>query len=558
MIPSQHFASERRSPFDDCLNPFAGQGVNWLLETRASAHSSRPWLIWRDLEGSRREWSYGDFLEDVCGVASGLTERGVVEGSRVCMFVENCPDFVVVWFAVMRLGGVMVSINARYRAGELADAIARVEPTVLLTSVALMPTVAEALARLKDRSRKGSEPRDPYLLLADIATDPTTHAGGVLADGLSGVRAHGASGGTSARGGVVRPLAPAGVQFTSGTTARPKGVVWTQANYLWGAKVSATHEQLDGGDRHLVHLPLFHTNAQIYSVMAALWAGGSVVLVPRFSASRFWQVAVEERVTWCSMVPFTVKALRRQPVPAHAIRAFGNAALVPSWDRYFGVSTVAWWGMTETVTHPIVSDPSMEGHPLAMGMPACEYQVRVLDDDGVSLDRGIGSLEVRGVRGVSLALGYLDDPAATACTWAPDGWMRTGDRIEVHDDGWISFVERQGDMLKVGGENVAAIEVERVVAGVPGVEEVAVVAAPDPMLDEVPVAFVLVDSAVAPAEFDAIRTRIREACDHELSSFKVPREIYVVEELPRVTLEKVAKAELREHVKRLRGARDGA
>ncbi|MCU4183831.1 AMP-binding protein [Acidiferrimicrobium sp. IK] len=553
---SQAFTTDRRSLVHDSLNPFAGLDVNGLLEARANAQGSRTWLVWRDFGGSRREWSYSEFLEDVCSVASGLTERGVVEASRVCMFVENCPDFLIMWFAVMRLGAVMVSINARYKASELADAIERAEPAVLLTSLALMPTAVEALARLKGRAQSGRQSNGPHLVVADIATSPSTGAGWMPVEGLSALQqAHGASGAASARAGVVRSLAPAGVQFTSGTTARPKAVVWTQANYLWGAKVSASHESLTESDRHLVHLPLFHTNAQIYSVMATLWAGGSLVLVPRFSTSRFWQVAVEERVTWCSMVPFTVKALRRQPVPDHAIRAFGNALLVPSWDRYFGVSTVAWWGMTETVTHPIVSDPSMEGHALAIGRPACEYEIRVSDDEGQSLDRGVGSLEVRGVRGVSLALGYLDDPAATASVWSADGWMRTGDRVEVHDDGWLSFVERQGDMLKVGGENVAALEIERVVAAVPGVEEVAVVAAPDPMLDEIPVAFVVVDAAVSPAESEMIRARIREACSQELSSFKVPREIYLVEEMPRATLEKVAKAELREYATRLR---DGA
>src|SRR3546814_19029902 len=87
---------------------------------------------------------------------------------------------------------------------------------------------------------------------------------------------------------------PAGVQFTSGTTSRPKGVVWTQANYLWGAEVSAAHEGLTAADRHLTYLPLFHTNAQIYSVMATLWAGGSVILMPRFSTSRFWPAARTE------------------------------------------------------------------------------------------------------------------------------------------------------------------------------------------------------------------------------------------------------------------------
>ncbi|MHB8246015.1 MAG: AMP-binding protein [Acidimicrobiales bacterium] len=541
------------------LSPFGNRDVSWLWESKVREHSERQWLVWRDLDGDRRQWTYGEFFEDVCNSSAGLAELGVEEGSRVVLFAENCPDFLLTWFATLRLGAVMVSVNARYKPAELADALRRVDPAVVMTSVALLPVVRAALDRLREQVPSGQASRyvPPHLLIADVALQEP-YGAGELARGLSSLL--GRSLGPEARAGSnpAGLLAPAGIQFTSGTTAQPKAVVWTQTNYLWGGKVSASHEDLHADDRHLVHLPLFHTNAQIYSVMASLWAGASVILVPRFSASRFWQVAVEERATWCSMVPFTVKALRRSPVPAHSIRRFGNSVIVPSWDRYFRVSTVAWWGMTETVTHPIVSDPSEEARPLAMGTPACEYQVRVLGDDGVPVRDGSGLLEVRGVQGISLALGYLDDPAATAATWDEEGWMRTGDRVEVHEDGWLSFLERAGDMLKVGGENVAALEVERVIRTVRGVEEVAVVGAPDAMLDEVPVAFVLVDSALGVADRSAVRDQIELTCKSELSSFKVPKDVYVVDELPRATLEKVAKAELRKLARTLRGERDDA
>jgi crotonobetaine/carnitine-CoA ligase len=147
---------------------------------------------------------------------------------------------------------------------------------------------------------------------------------------------------------------------------------------------------------------------------------------------------------------------------------------------------------------------------------------------------------VRGLPGVSLFAGYLHDDTATAEAVNSEGWLRTGDLVTVHDDGFMSFADRDKDMLKVGGENVAASEVERVVLGIPGVVEVAVVAQRHPMLDEVPVAFVVATDARPDLEAE-----ILAACRTQLSDFKVPRQVRIVDDLPRSTLNKIAKAELR-------------
>ncbi len=128
----------------------------------------------------------------------------------------------------------------------------------------------------------------------------------------------------SVPGRAADPLAPLSVQFTSGTTSRPKAVLWTHANGLWGAQVCAQHEDLRPDDIHQIQLPLFHTNAQAYSILATLWAGGTAVVVPRFSASRFWDIAVRNRCTWTSLVLFCIKALRdREVPPEHFFRLWG-------------------------------------------------------------------------------------------------------------------------------------------------------------------------------------------------------------------------------------------
>jgi crotonobetaine/carnitine-CoA ligase len=340
---------------------------------------------------------------------------------------------------------------------------------------------------------------------------------------------------------VVGPYEPAWIQYTSGTTSRPKAVVLTHANAVWGGKVCAAHEGLTPDDVHLVHLPLFHINALAYSTLSTLWTGATAVVMPGFSSSRFWDVALRNGCTWTSMIPFAVQALSGREVPAgHRFRHWGYGLCSPADDERFGIRTLGWYGMTETVSHPVMDEPMNPGAAGCMGRPTPEYQVAVLRDDGSPVEVGeTGGIFVRGVPGVSLFAGYLHDDEATAATVDEDGWLRTGDLVTVHESGYLQFADRAKDMLKVGGENVAASEIERVIMTVPGVLEVAVVGVPHPMLDEVPVAFVIgSDGATVEAE-------VLAACRRQLADFKIPRQVHVVDEMPRSTLNKIAKAQLR-------------
>ncbi|MEA3149236.1 MAG: carnitine-CoA ligase, partial [Gammaproteobacteria bacterium] len=340
------------------------------------------------------------------------------------------------------------------------------------------------------------------------------------------------------------PIAPFAVQYTSGTTARPKAVLWTHANALWGAEMSAAHEDLGPKDIHLVHLPLFHTNAQVYSVLASLWAGATIVLQPKFSASRFWSVSLKHRCTWTSLVGFCTRALEEHPVPVHQYRYWGMPVCEPAGNAKFHVKSIGWWGMTETITHGIVGSTRLPNIPNSMGRAAPGYDVFVLDPEGQPVLPGaLGDLFIRGIPGVSLFQEYVDDPEATRAAFRKDGLFITGDRVRVGVDGELYFADRSKDMLKVGGENVAASEVERVILTVHGVREVAVVGRPDAMLGESVIAFVIPTAAAA--SDTKLKERAMEACNVSLASFKRPAEVRIVEGFPRSTLEKVSKAELR-------------
>ena len=281
-------------------------------------------------------------------------------------------------------------------------------------------------------------------------------------------------------------------------------------------------------------------------MLASLWVGGTCVIQPRFSASRFWSVAAEHRCTWTSTIPFCMKALLEREIPKqHTFRLWGSAICEPPPFAAFGVKIIGWWGMTETITHGIIGEVDQPNTPMAIGRAATEYGIRITDDDGRPIAPGdTGNLSIRGIPGLSLFKEYLHNEKATRESFDDDGYFITGDRVTLLENGFIKFGDRSKDMLKVGGENVAASEIEQVIITVPGVREAAVVAKKHPMLDEVPVVFIIPHAGVQRAP-PTLHDDVMAACRKALADFKVPHEVRLVDDMPRSTLEKVAKAELR-------------
>ena len=513
------------------LHPFNRLDVPTLLAQRAATRRDQVFIAWEPFEGQPQTWTYGQFHHAVGRLAGGLARRGVEAGDRVLIHLDNCPEALLAWYACGWIGAVAVTTNARAADDELSYYAEHCGAVAAITQPKFAQRVAAHCRHLKwlvvtdtDNGAAPDHPTEPGQRFATLDADaPPRRA--------------------------PDPLAPCSVQYTSGTTSRPKAVLWSHANALWGARINAVHEDLQATDVHLVHLPLFHTNAQAYSILATLWAGGTAVVLPRFSASRFWPISIQHGCTWTSMIPFCIKALMAHEVPpSHAYRLWGAAACDLPSDPHFRVQTMGWWGMTETISHGIVSCRHVPSPSLSIGRPAPEYGIAIVDDDAMPVAQaraiepgGSGQLMVRGVRGLSLFQEYLGNAAATAASFTDDGWFRTGDRVDLLQDGSIRFGDRSKDMLKVGGENVAASEIERVIATVAGVHECAVVARKHRMLDEVPVAFVL-PAASAPAD---LAERVAAACAAQLADFKRPHEVRLVAELPRSTLEKIAKAQLR-------------
>jgi carnitine-CoA ligase len=495
--------------------PTGDRDLSSLFDRLARLRGDRAALHWVPFEGEPQTWTYGELVRDVRRMAAGMQRRGLRRGDRVVLLMDNCPEFVLVWAAVALAGGVAVCLNTRSSRDELGYYFRHATPVGAVVGEANAEDLSAAM---------------PDLRWVAVSGPGADSIAGLLGDEASW------------RPPAVDPMQPASIQYTSGTTARPKAVVWTHANCLWAGQVGASHQGLRGDDVNLVHLPLFHTNALSYSLLSTLWAGATLVLQPKFSASRFWDVSARYRCTWSSVVSFCIRALAKHEAPsAQGYRGWGNSYCIPAGEGPGGVPAMGWFGMTETVTHPVVGDPAMLDPAGCMGRPAAEYGVAVVDDSDEPVGLGeTGKLLVRGVPGVSLFAGYLGDATATAEAYTEDGWFRTGDRVRLDVGGTLTFIERDKDVLKVGSENVGALEIERVLLQVPGVREAAVVGRPDLMLGEVPVAFVVADIAA-----EEVLRAIDASCTALLPAFKRPREVRLVGELPKATLDKVAKARLR-------------
>jgi len=522
-------------PAPGVVGPFAGLDVPWLLRMRSQTRRDHPFLIWAPFEAPARIWTYGEFHERVGALAAGLTARGVRPGEYLLIHLDNCIEAMLAWFACVELGAIAVTTNTRSAPAEVEYFAHHCGAIAAITQPAYAGTIAAHCRNL----------RWIAVIAHDAGAAPAQGSAPPRADRFEALFADAADRPRRA----TDPLAPCSVQYTSGTTSRPKAVLWTHANALWGAKVNASHQDLHAGDVHLTYLPLFHTNALAYSMLASLWVGATCVIQPRFSASRFWNVALEHGCTWTSTIPFCMKALLEHEIPKqHQFRLWGTAVCDPPPFAVFGIKIIGWWGMTETITHGIIGEVDQPNTPMSIGRAAAEYSIRVTGDDGAPTSvGGTGNLLIKGIPGLSLFKEYLHNENATRESFDEHGYFITGDRVTLLDHGFMKFGDRAKDMLKVGGENVAASEIEQVISVVPGVREAAVVAKRHPMLDEVPVVFIIPQAGVARAPPD-LHDTIMAACRSALADFKVPREIRFVDEMPRSTLEKVAKAELRKMV----------
>lgn len=476
----------------------------------------RPFLVWESSAGQVTHWSYAAFDRLVDRVAGTLHAAGAGPQAGVHLALTNSPAFVAIWLAAVRLGSFVIPCDPHAAAPEIAHQLQRTKPAVGVAS----------MRRLEDYRQAASGKIEMFSLDEDDVALETF-------DGSAPTALEDPA-----------PLDTAAIMFTSGTTSTPKGVVITQANYAFAGEIMAAAADLGPDDRQLVVLPLFHANAQYYSFASAIAVGASVALMSGFSASRFTAQAARHAATHASLFGAPMRMIL-------ARGAFGrdDLRLRHVWyaqnvtgEQYRSLSALLrcrprqLYGMTETIPAVLAASVQDTDGDGSMGRPTPGCAVTLRDVDG----EGVGELLVGGRPGLELFREYLDDPATTAQSFTEDGWFRTGDLARC-EGGRYYFAGRRNDVLKVAGENVSLPEVEAVLAEHPSVFEAAVVGRPDPIRDEVPVAYVVTREDVARPTVD----ELAQWCAARLSPLKRPRDYIFVDELPRTSVGKIRKFLLR-------------
>ncbi len=501
-----------------------------LWRTRVALSGDRPFLVFDDLDGGVRRFSYREFDALIDRTAGVLQQLGISQGDRISLHLDNCVEFLALWFAAARIGAVIMPTNTAATVDELAYQVGHSGSRVMFTQAPYEADAERAAEQCECVERivicGGSSAGRPLLdeLMADAPSSPSPVE--------------------------VAPTDDAAILYTSGTTARPKGVQVTHANYVYAGETVAKAIRLAPDDRHLAVLPLFHGNAQYYSTMSALVSGASMVLCPRFSASRYFAAAARHGCTVASLFAAPLRMLLAQPRDTAArdndLRVVIYAqnitpAQEQEWLERFDAPLLQIWGMTETMGPPLMNPVDYERRNQSMGLPVMGYEVALLDeDDGFIEGAGrTGEIVVRGLPRWSLMKGYYRNPEATAATFH-GGWLRSGDNARRDEDGYFHFVDRAKDMIKRSGENVAASEVESVVMQHPAVFECAVIGVPDEIRDEKIKAVVVLKSGE-----DADAEVLRAWCAARLSKFRVPEIFEFRDSLPRTSVGKIQKHILR-------------
>jgi crotonobetaine/carnitine-CoA ligase len=502
--------------FEHAVGPAGSSTVDSLVERGAMLCPDRILVEFRSNDSMVESLTWQEMHSRVLAFAATLHRMGVGPGVKVNIHLENRPEFLVAWFACARLGAVMVPTNVASSVEELTFQLQHSETEICLTDQRFEAPVRQAAGRAG---------RVRHVLLA--ANMP-----GTLKDEVAVPDRRS------------RPEDPLAILYTSGTTARPKGVVVSHAAYGYAGLVVSRAIGLTDKDRFLTVLPLFHGNAQYYSVMSVLVSRATLLLMERFSASKYFMQAEAHGATVGSLFAAPARMILAHPQSqdptTNRMRCMVFAqnlseGQLAAWNERFGVPITQLYGMTETVGPPTFNPVGEDARPMSIGRVSLGYLCRVVNDDGVDVRPGEpGELIVWGIPGLSIMSGYLKDPDATAAVLR-DGWLCTGDVVYTDEEGFFYFVDRMKDMMKISGENVAASEVESVLKQHPRVFDAAVIGVPDDVRDERIVAFVVPDHRGLDVQ------EVTEWCSERLARFRVPSEVLLLRELPRTAVGKIQK-----------------
>lgn len=534
-----------------------------MLDRQAAAHAGRPAVLVDEDGGARTTaWTYAELKAEANVIARGLIALGTRPGDHVAVMAHNCAEWVLLEYALAKVGAVLVTVNPGLQRGEIEYLLRQGKvgalvfcPTFRSNDIAahlraLMPDLAET--RASQRTAPDALPdlttliaigddvpgfALPFSALRDRAPEVTQAA---LTQRQAGVGTHDI----------------AQIQYTSGTTGKPKGAMLSHHSTVNNARLSADRGDFGPDDTLLSAMPLFHTAGCVCNVMSMLACGGRLVTMDAFDPRRMLELWDAQAPTVINAVPTMFTRMLEHPdVAAFNIRTLrktftGGTSIPPSLMRTMrdvtGGEPLIIMGMTECSPLITQTDPrdDFETRISTAGTPLPHTEIRIVDPETGALCAWGDSGELC-IRGYLTMAGYFDLAAQTAETIDADGWLHSGDLAELSASGHLRIVGRLKDMIIRGGENVYPVEIEDCLLGHESVSEAQVVGVPDPDLGEEVCAFVVPvpGAAIDPAA-------LQSHCRSTLARHKMPKYITEIAALPMTANGKVQKFALRDDAAR--------
>jgi long-chain acyl-CoA synthetase len=465
------------------------------------------------------ELSYAELDLAAARVAGLLRAKGMSPGDRVGVMLPNVPYFAVVYYGILRAGGVVVPMNVLLKEREVAYYLSDSEARLLF-----------AWHEFADPAHAGSDQAHADCLLVE----PRNF------EGLLGRSEHVAD--VAERDGADTAV----ILYTSGTTGTPKGAELTHDNLRRNVDIALGLFSMGDDTVTLGALPLFHSFGQTCSLNATVRAGGCLTLIPRFDAAAALEIIQRDWVTVFEGVPTMYAALLNHPerdrfdVSTLRLCVSGGAAMpvevMRNFEQAFGCPILEGYGLSETSPIASFNHPDRERKPGSIGTPVEGVQMKVVGDDG--RDLAVGEVGEVVIRGHNVMKGYWRRPEATVET-IRGGWFHSGDMARVDDDGYFFIVDRKKDMVIRGGYNVYPREVEEVLYEHPAVREAAVIGVPHPELGEEVAAAIALMPGASVEEADIV-----DYIKGQVAAYKYPRLVWFVEELPKGPTGKIVKREI--------------
>ncbi len=532
---------------------FFTETVDGVLEAQARRQPDHEFEVYPDRE---LRFTYGAFNERVNRLAKGMLAIGIGPGDHVGIWSRNVPDWLTVFFATARIGAVVVTINPANKRHELSYIMKQADLKALaiideFRDVDYINTLYELVPELKHHERGRLRSNEYPKLKHVIYIGQRKHRGMFSSTELMNLGGHCSDAELIAANATIQSDDVVNMQYTSGTTGFPKGVMLTHRNILNNGFYIGERQRFTELDRVCLPVPLFHCFGIVLGVMAVLTHGGTLVMLEQFDPLLALAAVQKEKCTALYGVPtmfiaelahpmfklFDLTSLRTgimagSPCPIETMRRVINEMHCPEITIAYGL-TEASPVITQTST-----DETIERRVGTVGTVLPDMEVKIIDPETGEVlgDNQPGELCCRGY---NVMKGYYNMPEATALAIDPEGWLHSGDLATRDEHGYYRITGRIKDMIIRGGENIYPREIEELLYTMPGIKDVQVVGVPDPRFGETVGAFIILHDGADVKEEDVL-----DFCQTRIARFKVPRYVFFVNEFPATTNGKIQKYKL--------------